>query len=233
MCNSNDELKEQGIGNGTQCRLIRVKLREDQTSYKCEVWDGRKVWTVCASDVEFVEFEHYPIRNGVAKSFKLMPKRFYVAVKVLPHDIATETITMKCRVTQLPLNASDAITGHKLQGLTKDNVIVKGWNKSVKWIYTVLSRVRTLAGLFIFEKLQLRDIKPPSREYLDFLERMKKKENEDLERAMRIWRSGPPNGAGNGHGDAGKLVDRFQHRPRRLCPYHGRLSLLPGSEAGH
>ena len=185
MCNSNDKLKEQGIGNGTQGRLIRVKLREDQTSYKCEVWDGRKVWTVCASDVEFVEFEHYPIRNGVAKSFKLTPKRFYVAVKVLPHDIATETITMKCRVTQLPLNASDAITGHKLQGLTKDNVIVKGWNKSVKWIYTVLSRVRTLSGLFIFEKLQLRNIKPPSREYLDFLERMKKKENEELERAMR------------------------------------------------
>ena len=31
---------------------------------------------------------------------------------------------MACGITQVPVILSDAITGHKLQGLTKDNVIV-------------------------------------------------------------------------------------------------------------
>ena len=26
----------------------------------CKIWNKRKVWTVGASDVEWVEFEHYP-----------------------------------------------------------------------------------------------------------------------------------------------------------------------------
>lgn len=193
MCNSNDDLKEQGTGNGTQGRLVRVKLNDNPTSYRCETWDGRKVWTVCASDVEYLEFEHYPRRNGDSIRFKLTPKRFYVTVKVLPHDLATETITMKCRVTQLPLNASDAITGHKLQGLTKDNVIVKSWNRSRNWIYVVLSRVRTLSGLFIFQRLQLRDIKPPTKDYLDFLGRMRSIEKREIERA-RGCGNRPPSG---------------------------------------
>ena len=93
---------------------------------------------------------------------------------------------MACSVTQLPINASasDAITGHKLQGLTKENVIVCSWNSSTNWIYIVLSRVRTLAGLYLYlfrRLLKLNDIKPPSRDYMAFLDRMK-----DLSKVM-IW----------------------------------------------
>ncbi|KAL7426537.1 hypothetical protein ACHAXM_000502 [Skeletonema potamos] len=81
---------------------------------------------------------------------------------------------MKCSVTQIPVNARDAITGHKLQGLRKDNIIVFSW---------ILSRgVRTLEGLYLFQKLNLGDIKPPSRDYLAFLERMRDLEWNELER---------------------------------------------------
>mmetsp|Transcript_179 Transcript_179/g.273 ORF Transcript_179/g.273 Transcript_179/m.273 type:complete len:102 (+) Transcript_179:1-306(+) len=94
-----------------------------------------------------------------------------------------DKVRMKCSVTQIPVNASDAITGHKLQGLTKDNVIVFSWSNSTNWIYVVLSRVRTLSGLYLFQKLKLADIKPPSRDYLAFLERMRALQGEELERA--------------------------------------------------
>ena len=42
-----------------------------------------------------------------------------------------------------------ATTGHQLQGMSKDQLIVSSWNYSSKnWIYyVVLSRVRTLSGL--------------------------------------------------------------------------------------
>jgi len=188
MCNSNDGLKQHGTANGSQARLLRVKLKENPQSYRCEIWDNKKVWTVCASDVEFVEFEHHPKRNGKSRRFQLKPKKVSVEVKVLPHDSMAEQdkVKMKCSVTQIPVNASDAITGHKLQGLTKDNLIVVSWSNSTNWIYVVLSRVRTLSGLYLFRKLNLEDIKPPSRDYLQFLERMRALQQAELERARGV-----------------------------------------------
>ena len=85
-------------------------------------------------------------------------------------------------MTQVPVNSSDAITGNKLQGLTKDSVIVYSLNRNTNWIYVVLSRVRTLKGLFIMKRLKLIDIKPPSREYLEFMNHIKNLEKINLER---------------------------------------------------
>jgi hypothetical protein len=45
-------------GNGTICRVIGIKLKEEPQSYKWKNYFGRKVWTVNASDVEWVECEH-------------------------------------------------------------------------------------------------------------------------------------------------------------------------------
>ena len=185
MCNSNDNLKEHGTGNGTQARLVRVKLRKNHPSYRCEIWDKRKVWTVCASDVAYAEFEHCSGGKGSPKRFRLIPRKTSATAHVTLHDMMTEKVPMRCSVTQLPVNASDAITGHKLQGLTKDNIIVYSWNRSTNWIYTVLSRVRTIAGLYLFRTLSLRAIRPPPQEYLDFLGRMRDLERQDLNRVAR------------------------------------------------
>ena len=122
-----------------------------------------KVWTVCASDVEWVEFEHYPktqtISNlefhlkqkkqeqldnptdtGIAEierieskltrevnlqKIKLSPKFFGTCkVHVSPNNFVSEKQPMWCSITQIPVISSDAITGHKLQGLTKDQLII-------------------------------------------------------------------------------------------------------------
>ena len=97
----------------------------------------------------------------------MSPKSFgSYLVKVAPNDFVSEKQNMKCKINQIPVNSSDAITGHKLQGLTKDQLIVYSWNKSTHWIYVVLSRVRTLKDLFLPKGLRLKDIKPPSRDYI-------------------------------------------------------------------
>ena len=222
MCNSNERLKDDGTGNGTQCRLLSVKLKDNPKSYMWKIWNRRKVWTVCASDVQWVEFEHFPktqeiltleslltqkkqvqlsnptskgaacaasiearLRKAVrSRIFKLTPKSFgSCIVQVSPNDCVLEKQAMKCNITQISVNASDAITGHKLQGLTKDQLIVYSWHKSTSWIYVVLSRVRKLEGLFLVKGLRLRDIKPPSRDYLAFMDRMRILEKFDLERS--------------------------------------------------
>ena len=65
MCNSNKELKEKGTGNGTQCRLLSVKLKDNPKTYMWKVWDNRKVWSVHASDVEWLEFEYFPKTHDI------------------------------------------------------------------------------------------------------------------------------------------------------------------------
>ena len=52
-------------GNGTLCRVVSVKLKDDQTSYTPKNYYGKKVWTVNAKDVAKVELEHYPTAERV------------------------------------------------------------------------------------------------------------------------------------------------------------------------
>ena len=60
MFNSNENLKKDVTVNGTQGRLAQIKLKGNPQSYRWEIWDSKNVWTVCASDVEYVDFEYHP-----------------------------------------------------------------------------------------------------------------------------------------------------------------------------
>ena len=45
-------------GNGTLCRVMGVKLKDNPQSYKWKNYYGKKLWKVNAADVEWVECEH-------------------------------------------------------------------------------------------------------------------------------------------------------------------------------
>ena len=44
-------------------------------------------------------------------------------------------------------------TGDKLQGASVDNILVNDWVYTQNWHYVVLSRVRTMAGLYLMQPL--------------------------------------------------------------------------------
>jgi hypothetical protein len=55
---------------------------------------------------------------------------------------------------QFPINNYLATTGHKLQGITKQYLIVSQLNYSTpNWIYVVLSRVTSLDSLFLLQPI--------------------------------------------------------------------------------
>jgi hypothetical protein len=62
---------------------------------------------------------------------------------------------------QIPANSNDATTGHKLQGMSKDVVIVSSWPTGglagmfKNWEYVVLSRVQTLSGLYLVKPIDM------------------------------------------------------------------------------
>ncbi len=64
-------------------------------------------------------------------------------------------------MNQIPANSNDATTGHKLQGMSKDVIIVLLWPTGglslmfKNWDNVVLSRVRTLSGLYLVEPIDM------------------------------------------------------------------------------
>ena len=89
-----------------------------------------------------------------SQRFRLSPKTVTAYVNVTLDDSVTyRTELSGVTMTQLPINMNDATTGHKLQGMSKDKLIVVSWSFIPNWIYVVLSRVRTLKGLFLLKPL--------------------------------------------------------------------------------
>ena len=58
------------------------------------------------------------------------------------------------KIIKFGVNSNKGTTGHKLQGVSLNRMVVRSWNyRCNNWIYVVLSRLRTLNGLFLCEKL--------------------------------------------------------------------------------
>ena len=185
----NKRLKDKvPIGNGTLCRVVGIKLSEHATpSVRIQNWDGRKVSTVSAKHVDWVEFEYHPKSKTIvnleaeireleleliahqescdtsratkrartrsksamvvdetlsdlherleklkghlkkeqqSRRFKLGPQISHPTVSYTNHDHSTYKEKARCKMTQIPVVLADAITGHKLQGMTIPNVII-------------------------------------------------------------------------------------------------------------
>ena len=90
----------------------------------------------------------------VAQTFKLNPVKSTATVEVRLDDSVNERTSIKqVIITQIPINMNDATTGHKLQGMSVDKLLVTSWSFMENWIYIVLSRVRTLKGHFLLKPL--------------------------------------------------------------------------------
>ena len=159
------------LANGTQGKVKRIILKPSETTHRQKI-DAHTVDCVYASQVDHLLF----LANG--KEHKIAPMK-YSSIKVnysLPQhwQLDDSTSTMHVTANQLPLMSNTATTGHKLQGSSLDAVYVPDWNYSVNWPYVVISRVRTLQGLFIGKKLD------PSKDYSVPVE---------LQRLMRFFHS--------------------------------------------
>jgi hypothetical protein len=104
--------------------------------------------------------------------FKLEPELFSTKVSVKEFVVSKKKIQFNCRMKQIPANTSDATTGHKLQGMSKNVIIVTSWPTGFKnWEYVVLSRARTLSGLYLVKPINMNKSFKPSiqlKKYIEF-----------------------------------------------------------------
>ncbi|MGH3056409.1 MAG: hypothetical protein ACRDL7_15650, partial [Gaiellaceae bacterium] len=76
-----------------------------------------------------------------------------------------------------------ATTGHKLQGMSKDNLVIYDWNYSVpNWTYVVLSRVKTIDGLYLCREIDSTQTFQPPQELLAEDQRLQQLEEQTFYR---------------------------------------------------
>ena len=89
---------------------------------------------------------------------------------------------------QIPANSKYATTGHKLQGMSKDLLIVSSWPTGglaamfKNWEYVVLSRVQTLSGLYLVKPIDMEKSFKPSEELRSYIDNARKKEKNLLDK---------------------------------------------------
>jgi hypothetical protein len=62
-----------------------------------------------------------------------------------------------------------ATTGHKLQGKTVKSLVIAEWSRVKNWAYVVISRVKTLSGLFLVKPIPEDIDFSPADEYLEMM----------------------------------------------------------------
>jgi hypothetical protein len=80
---------------------------------------------------------------------------------------------------QIPANSNDATTGHKLQGMSKDAINVSSWPTGnlaamfKNWENVVLSRVRTLSGLYLVTPIDMNKSFQPSPQLTSYMDKIR------------------------------------------------------------
>ena len=122
------------------------------------------------------------------RQFRIPPEQHEVKVTVTPTRFCDLKETFKCHMTLFPVNINTSSTGHKLQGRSKDILIITSWPKFKNnicfrnWEYVVLSRVRTLAGLYLFQPIDMEQSFKPTDELVQFLKRAERSETALLQK---------------------------------------------------
>ena len=115
--------------------------------------DGHHVRMVNASQVDHLLCE-FDCGGSFVGTFKVFPKNEKVNVSLNTSIFGmTQTLHFSVHMSQFHVLVNNATTGHKLQGRMLDHIFVNDWTCSDNWPHVVLSRVRTLQGLFLRKPL--------------------------------------------------------------------------------
>jgi hypothetical protein len=137
------------------------------------------------------------LRNRLSKEmrtqkFKLEPEQCSPKISIKRYNTSSKKVEFCCKMIQIQANINDATTGHKLQGMSKDVIVVSSWPtgglaKMFKnWEYVVLSCVRTLSGLYFVEPIDMDKSFKPSSELKKYIKNARRKETDILEKKNAI-----------------------------------------------
>jgi hypothetical protein len=178
MINYNKDVGK-GEANGAFCRFERIELKPGVTLDDLEIIMIDGYYVRCAS---VTQVEHIVLRNedGPRDSNGNYPLVHLKARQDTcganyplplfgPVTKHTPRLHQDIKILQFPINISNAVTVHKLQGRTIKHLFVSTYDYRDNWMYVVLSRVTTREGLFLRNPINGDKMKSMSPMLLDFL----------------------------------------------------------------
>jgi len=138
-----------GQANGSRLYLQSIRIKPSETPMEIDLACGATVRAFFASQVDSLSLRHEQ-DDIVPSVFQSEPGNFDFTATI---KIEGETQACIMKGRQFPLVANTATTGHKLQGYTAISLLVNDWHYGQNWAYVVLSRVRTMDGLYLKEPL--------------------------------------------------------------------------------
>ena len=166
----NDDVKN-GIANGTLSKFRKIKFKPGKVSSPIQVHD---YWVhgVNIEDVEYLELEWSDSRFEGHFRVKPMNGKFNVKFPIVEFG-EKMTVPTQVSLIHFPVVLNHATTGHKLQGKSLDSLVIAEWSKQKNWAYVVLSRVRTLEGLFLLKPIPENIDFDPKLEYLIMMDKLR------------------------------------------------------------
>ena len=154
---------DHGVANGSRCCITHLHLKPGETYRKIK-FGSLEIPAVRANQISWATMKHED-ENIVPRIFNIKPKltTFFARVPY-PDSMQPGTgknkVTLKVtmRGTQLPIVCNNATTGHKLQGTSIESLFVHASTTVRNWMYVVLSRVKTLKGLYLRQPLDKKDL---------------------------------------------------------------------------
>ena len=184
MVNENSDVSN-GIANGTTCLFKKAHLKPGTVLQRMKM-HGYWVNTVKVDEVECLELEWQDSPKFVGR-FRLGSKKekftisFPITEQERKYRVKTSIV-----LEQFPVVINFATTGHKLQGKSMFSLVIAEWSKVKNWAYVVLSRVRTLTGLFFKEAIPVEVDFAPAQDYLDMMERLRSTINSSPEQVSEL-----------------------------------------------
>jgi hypothetical protein len=164
-----------GIANGTLFYLKSVKLKSHMLNTplpKCWI-DGCYVNIVSANDVDHLVCQHansdetFTVKGQ--QDTKVRARLSLQNILNLPMPSKNKPEFQLKSWSQFALLVNHACTGHKLQGQTKQCLFISSWSYTKNWPFILLSRGKSLSGLFLRHPL---DPDPKKYAMSSFLQRM-------------------------------------------------------------
>jgi PIF1-like helicase len=138
-----------GQANGSRLRLKRVKVKNGERPMLVQLLCGTKIRAYLASQIVSLTVRH-EVEDIKPEEFEVVPKSFTFSATVTLDYVKR---AMQMKGTQFPIISNGVTTGHKLQGCSLDWLAVFELFYGQNWIYVILSRVRTMQGLYLSEAL--------------------------------------------------------------------------------
>ena len=174
MVTDNIDVKH-GIANGTCCQFVKAVLRHGTSIEPIEV-HGRWVNSVDINNVDHIELRYdvsYAPKFVGTFKVQLRERAFKVDYPLNEALMGKKSEEINIKLTHFPIISNFATTGHKLQGKTMASLVIAEWVAKPNWAYVVLSRVRTLAGIYLKDPLPANCSFNPPQEYLTMIERLR------------------------------------------------------------